>query len=313
MTDQNSARRALPQGAVIEPVAANDGWMLRTFNWPAASGSARGSILFQTGRGDMFEKYFESFSHWHDLGWDVTAFDWRGQGGSGRLCSNDRVGHVEDFAIWVDDLAHFVAGWSAASTGPHVVIGHSMGGHLVLRALVEHKIEPDAAILIAPMLGFDAPGFSKSIAHGLARILPDRWPAWPGNEKPSLPGASRQNYLTFDDNRYADELWWRAKEPSLVLGPPSWKWLDAAYRSFDAIEADQRLECVKTPILMLATAGDKLVSAAAIRRCAKRLTNAELVMFDKSVAHEILREKDGPRTHAMSKISDMLSRVTIRA
>src|SRR5256885_5327523 len=39
--------------------------------------------LFQGGRGDIFEKYLESFSHWKGQGWTITSFDWRGQGGSG--------------------------------------------------------------------------------------------------------------------------------------------------------------------------------------------------------------------------------------
>ena len=35
----------------------------------------------------------------------MTASDWRGQAGSGRLGKDHVTGHVEDFSIWVDDLA----------------------------------------------------------------------------------------------------------------------------------------------------------------------------------------------------------------
>jgi lysophospholipase len=307
-------RRAFPEASIIGTVAAQDGWILRTFNWPSLPGVSRGSILFQTGRGDMFEKYLETFAHWHDLGWDVTAFDWRGQGGSGRLTTNPNVGHIDDFETWIDDLAYFTTQWSAASPGPHVVMGHSMGGHLVLRALVENRVKVDAAVLIAPMLGFETPPmtprFSARLAKRMAKWLPNSVPAWPGNEKPSLPGASRQKFLTFDDERYSDELWWRAQKPELQLGPPSWQWLSAAYKSFEISEAEGRLEQVDSSILILGTAGDKLVSPAAIRRCAKRLPQAKLVMFDKGVAHEILRECDGPRNHALAEIDELLAQTS---
>ena len=98
-------RRALPAGARVHRWKARDGWELRTFDWPAQAGSARGSILFQGGRGDIFEKYLEAFEHWHAAGWSITAFDWRGQGGSGRLSVDPHVGHATDFAPWIADLA----------------------------------------------------------------------------------------------------------------------------------------------------------------------------------------------------------------
>jgi lysophospholipase len=303
-------RRSIPRDALIETVTMADGWALRTFNWPAA-GDCNGSILFQTGRGDIFEKYLETFAVWHEAGWDVTTFDWRGQGGSGRLTRNHHVGHVQDFGIWVDDLADFFSRWQAGSTGPHVVMGHSMGGHIVLRALVEGKIEPDGAVLIAPMLGFNAPrAISEFVARCFAAFMPTRVPAWLANEKPSLPGASRQKMLTHDLGRYGDEIWWRTQKPELKLGPPSWQWMAAAYRSIDVVGAAGGLEAIKLPVAIIATDGDRLVSTQAIRTCAGRLPDKSLTIFGKSAAHEILREKDKVRAKALSAIDGLLARVT---
>ena len=122
-----------------------------------ATGAPRGSILFQGGRGDIIEKYLESFAHWHERGWNITAFDWRGQGGSGRLSPDPHVGHATDFGAFIADLKQFWAEWAPTAPGPRVIMGHSMGGHLILRALAEGAITPDAAVLIAPMLGLHAP------------------------------------------------------------------------------------------------------------------------------------------------------------
>jgi lysophospholipase len=68
------------------------------------------------------------------------------------------TGHVDDFAVWIEDLAAFWQQWRAERIGPVALIGHSMGGHLSLRALVQGRVDPDALVLSAPMLGFAAGG-----------------------------------------------------------------------------------------------------------------------------------------------------------
>src|SRR3546814_5148499 len=50
-------RRRLPDGAIVDPWTAADGWPLRRFDWPGDPPSARGSILFQGGRGDRSEEH----------------------------------------------------------------------------------------------------------------------------------------------------------------------------------------------------------------------------------------------------------------
>ncbi len=88
----------------------------------------RGRILVQGGRADIIEKFVETMGWLHDRGWSVTAFDWRGQGGSGRLCADPHVGHAASFAPWVEDLGHFWRAWRAEADTPVALLGHSMGG-----------------------------------------------------------------------------------------------------------------------------------------------------------------------------------------
>jgi lysophospholipase len=308
MTSDTFDRRAYPQGSTLEMMPARDGWPLRVFSWDAGADS-RGSILFQGGRGDIIEKYLEAFAHWHRAGWNVTAFDWRGQGGSGRLIADTEVGHTPGFDVWVDDLSDFVARWSNETPGPHVLIAHSMGGHLVLRGLVEKRIAPDAVVLVAPMLGFEVGrvplGLAAWAVRVAASVAPER-SAWKTNERPAPVNASRQLFLTHDTARYEDEIWWKTHKPELALGPPSLKWLEQAYSSCLRLERPGTLEDVKTPLLILGTQGDKLVSPNAIPRFAARLPSATLKMFDESVAHEILRECDDPRNAALAAIDALL-------
>ena len=301
-------RREIPADAAITAWHAPDGWAMRRFDWPA-EGAPRGSILFQTGRGDIFEKYLETFAQWHAAGWSVSALDWRGQGGSGRLSSDPHVGHVEDFAIYITDFAVFWPDWQAATPGPHVLIGHSMGGHLALRAMVEGVATPDAAVLIAPMLGLHSP-LGARLGEGLARIVcglgnPAR-PAWKGNERPATT-TTREALLTHDSSRYEDEIYWQRTKPEIVLGPPSWKWLVEAFASTRMQRADPDLARLRVPILMIVADADKLVDPKAAVLVAGKLPQAQLLRFGKESAHEILREADGVRDRAMAAIDAFLT------
>lgn len=303
-------RRAWPADATLSRWTAPDGWSLRRLDWPGANreARARGRLLFLGGRGDFIEKYLEAYGHFHARGWSVTAVDWRGQGGSGRLGADAHVGHAGDFAPLVADLAALWRDWSADDMGPRVVVGHSMGGYLTLRALVEAAIDPDAAVLVAPMLGLKAP-LGARIGMAISRWMAGRGDpgraAWKEGERPGT--GSRQRLLTHDADRYADESWWHGAEPGLRLGPPSWGWLAEAFAGTRALEADPRLDRLTTPTLLLVADADRLVDPRAARRVARRLPGAQLLTFGRESAHEILREADPVRDRALAAIDAFLN------
>lgn len=309
-------RRAIPAAAREWRWRAPDGHEIRTIDWPdPEDGASCGSILFMAGRGDAYEKYLETFEDWRRRGWRVTAADWRGQAGSGRLGMDAVTGHVDDFALWVGDLARFWGEWAQGRSGALVLAGHSMGGHLVLRALAERVLDPAprALILSAPMLDVRPERVPLVLRHGLARLMcrigsPHR-PAWKWSEKPGVPPAARQTLLTHDDARYADELWWREHRPELVMGPGSWGWVAGALRSIRGLEKPGVIERVTLPVFLFATRADRLIGFGAIERIAARLPNVETLFFGPEARHEILRETDAVRTRALSAIDTFLDRV----
>jgi lysophospholipase len=298
-------RRAIPADARVTHWPARDGWRMRAFAWPAPDGVApRGSILFQGGRGDIFEKYLESFAHWHGRGWTITSFDWRGQSGSGRYPEAPHCGHIPDFDLFARDLRDFYGEWHAATPGPHVVMGHSMGGHLVLRAMVEGAVVPDAAVLVAPMLGLKSP-FGANLGERFARLLGgvgnSARPAWKGNERPYTTD-SRQSLLTHDADRYQDEIWWHEHQPELFTGPPSWRWVIEAFRSTRELRTSSLLRKMTVPVLALIAEVDGLVDPKAALATVAKLPDARVVRFGKDAAHELLREEDRIRNRALGEI-----------
>ena len=266
----------------------------------------RGSLLFLGGRGDFIEKYIEAMAHWRGLGWGVSSFDWRGQGAS------QASGHAPDpkagFDPLVQDLADFARDWMARSPAPHVIAAHSMGGHLLLRALSQTDLKPDAAVLIAPMIGINSAPIPAVLARPIARLavalgLGER-PVI-GRSGANLAGSdARSNRLTSSPDRYADELWWQAREPAYDLGIPTWHWLTAAYRSIALLD-EAALSRIDVPLLILAAERDRLVDTTAIRQIVRAIPNAALFVYP-DAAHEILRESDAIRLDALARIDAFL-------
>ena len=276
--------------------------------------SPRGSLLFLPGRGDHYEKYLETLEHWRVRGWRVTAADWRGQGGSGRFGLDPGTGHIDNFSVWVDDLAGMWSQWSSDAPGPRVLAGHSMGGHIALRSAAESRVAADALVLSAPMLGFvgRAPAaLMHPLARAVARLGDPRRPAWKWSEKPGQRAAFRAGLLTHDEARYADEEWWRQHRPELAVGPGSWRWVERAYASMRGLMAPGVLERVTAPVIILAAEHDGLVGFRAIERAARRLPRAELVRFGPEARHELLREVDPVRDKALGLIDEFLERVAL--
>ncbi len=305
-------RRNIPAGAREAMWRAADGHEIRRIDWPGPDGPPRGALLFFGGRGDAYEKYLETLEHWRRRGWQVSAADWRGQAGSGRLGLDDRTGHIDDFATWVGDLAALWAEWKAATPGPHVLAGHSMGGHLVLRALAEGKVDPAAAVLSAPMLGFLPDNAPAALLHAAAKLMcalgDRRRLAWKWSEKPGQLPGDRIALLTHDEARYADEVWWREARPELAMGPGSWGWVERAYASMRRLSRAGVLEAVRTPLFIVATTEDRLVAYGAIARAARRLPDAEFLTLGTEARHEVLREADPVRNRVLAAIDAFLDR-----
>lgn len=305
-------RRAIPPGAVESRWEAADGHPIRRIDWSEPGGPPRGSLLFMPGRGDAYEKYLETFEYWRGRGWRVTAADWRGQAGSGRLGADAVTGHIGDFGAWVADLAAFWAAWAKGRSGPLVLVGHSMGGHLALRAVANEALDPapNAVVLSAPMLDVMPERVPLAVRQGAAHLMcligDSRRPAWTWSERPGELPAFRQTLLTHDAERYADEAWWREARPELVMGPGSWGWVRGAQASIRGLMRPGVLEAVTMPIFIIATRADKLVSPRAIERAAARLPNARVLWFGDEAAHEILREVDAVRDRALEEIDRFL-------
>lgn len=307
MNNPLTMRRSVPEDAEPGIWTAADGWAVRTLRL-RPPGHRRGSLLFAGGRGDFAEKYIESLVHWRTQGWDVTAFDWRGQGASGRASGlPPELGHADDFVPWLDDVAGLMTEWQARSAGPHVLVGHSMGGHLMLRLVAERRPQIAALVLSSAMIGFHAPlpeRILRAVAAAQVRRGRSSRFAWGQGRRPDAMNMLRQRRLTRDAARYADELWWLEQRPDYRLGGVSWGWLDAACRSTDELEQPGVAEGIGMPVLLVATRNDRVVDAPRAVALVSRIPDHEITLIDGG--HELLRERDDIRLAAWQRIDRFL-------
>jgi lysophospholipase len=317
--DKAFDRRAIPPGAIESRWCAPDGHSIRRIDWLEPDpDSVRGSLLFMPGRGYAYEKYLETLEHWRTQGWQVTAADWRGQAGSGRLGADPITGHIDDFDRWVDDLAALWNEWARGRAGPLVLACHSMGAHMALRAAAQKALDPAPAalVMIAPMLDVLPERVPLAIRQLLARVMcaagDPRRPAWKWSERPGELPAFRQALLTRDGDRYADELWWRTERKELVMGPGSWGWVRASLASIRSLARPGVLEALDLPVYIVATSADRLVGVRAIAGAEARLPNVKSLWFGPEAAHEILREADPVRDRALAGIDAFLDEVCPR-
>ncbi|MFA5120563.1 alpha/beta fold hydrolase [Zavarzinia sp.] len=285
MSDE-ARRREMPPGGAFASFERG-GVRLRTASWPGT----RGTIVLVTGRNEFIEKYFETIADLTGRGFTVHMMDWRGQGLSDRLLPDRMKGHVGDFADYGTDLEAFVE--RAAGPGPLLLMGHSMGGHVILRALATSaalRRNVAGAVLSAAMMEIDTGRVPSVWAGRLARFAVLLGRATIAVPAPKESGAGF-NLLTSDPERGADQAWFVAREPKLDLGAPTFGWLDAAFRSIALLQTPGRLETVETPVLVAVAGADKVVRPEAERRAAARLKHATLAEIDGS-RHEILKERD---------------------
>ena len=289
----------IPPRAEVAWLVRPDGRRLRAALFDSI-GAPRGSVVLSGGRNEPIEKYFEVIGELQARGFAVLAHDWRGQGLSDRALADRLRGHCESHEEMVADLVALLDVYQHRLPEPRIAIGHSMGGCLTLRALVDGEAASGriaGAILSAPMLGLRTRPLPPAVVSALARLgriagRGERYgPAGPGRPF-DLPFDG--NVLTQDRARFSRHRALIAACPDLALGGPTWGWLDAAFRGMALLARPDRLRRVGVPVIICAAQRDHVVDTAALRRAALLLPRGRLVEVP-GAYHEILMETDERR------------------
>jgi lysophospholipase len=283
----------LPAGARCVTVATPDGHQLRTL--VAVQPGARGTVVVLGGRGDYMERYFETMRDLQARGLAVVSFDFRGQGGSGRLLRDRNRGHIRDFSAYVEDLGAVMEQEVLRQCpAPYYALAHSTGGNILLHALRRHAWF-DRAVVLSPLIGINYGLWPLPVVAALVFLA-----CWSGFGWLFLPGQPKRpmgrkdfpgNPLTSDAWRWQRDSHVLEVAPQLGIGAPTFSWLRAARKATAALRAMGPRHHLLAPCLVIAAGRDTVVNQPAIRRFARRVPGVALVDIAESL-HEILGERD---------------------
>lgn len=282
-----------PEGGAAFWATADDGVSVRIGMWP---GPDRGTVFLLPGRSEYIEKYGRTASDLAARGYATISIDWRGQGLADRLLGDPHLGHVEAFSDYQHDLQTMIA--AAREHGlpePWMILAHSMGGCIALRALTKgHTFS--AAAFSAPMWGISiAPSlrrFAKTVPRVVSRM------GFGNRYAPTTSGASYLLTADFDANTLTtDRGMWdymvrqAAAQPRFRLGGPSVTWLARALEETRALAALPR---PALPVHISVGTLEKIVEIDAITAMAADWPSASLEIIQ-GAEHELLMERDDVR------------------
>lgn len=289
-----------PEGGRAWWLHTSDDVRIRVAIWPNAC--PKGTVLFFPGRTEYAEKYGITAQGIVDRGYTMLAVDWRGQGLADRALADKSSGHVKDFSEYQRDVdAVIAAAKKLELPKPWYLIGHSMGGCIALRALM-NGICVESAAFSAPMWGLEISRALRPLVEPISCALKTV-----GLGHIYAPGTVPQTYVetvSFEENRLTrnkemfDYMGRQvAAHPELAIGGPSISWLHAAMRE------TRQLAKLPSPNIRAYTGlgtAEKIVDSSSIHKRMADWPQGMLGIFE-GAEHEILFEGSEARNRFLDQ------------
>lgn len=234
----------------------------------------KASIIIVHGLAEHSGRYEHVMTRFAESGAGIYALDLRGHGRS----SGKRV-FIRRFTEYVDDLqALILKAQHAAPEEPVYLVGHSMGGLVVVHHLLEYAGIAKGAILSSPGLDIavEVPAWKTKIANLATKIYPGL----------AVPTGISSEWLSRDPevvNAYERDY--------LVTHSATAGWFTAFTQA--QARAFEKAPEIQVPLLLLSAGADKLVSVAAHERFIEKLgsKDKELKVYPE-LYHEIFNEPE---------------------
>jgi lysophospholipase len=278
---------------------------LRAGAWQLPEGASKRAIcVLLNGHTEFLEKYGEVAGELCNRGFEVVSLDWRGQGASERQVYGNRAGHVGAFEEYDMDLSALMLQLvepiqrALPVPLPVIAVGHSMGGHILLRYLHDHPRRFVCAVLCAPMIEINTGKYSPATVALLTSLLnlyrPSKRFIFGIEQREPLELRFEDNALTSDRGRFERNQNLLRQQPFLRINGPTFGWLGAAFRSIRRMRKKSYAGDILTPLLVFGAGQDSIVRTEAIRALCQMIPNARYVEIE-AAKHEILMETDAIR------------------
>ena len=235
-------------------------------------GTPKGIVVITHGYAEHCGRYRELANVIVRAGWAALAYDVRGHGQSPGV-----RGYIDHFDAYLDDLAAMQAAGRALAPkdAPMILLGHSHGSLIVLRALAdEHPPSVKAAIVSSPYLALKlaVPGYKKILAQVASRIAP----------KLAQPNSLRVEDLTHDKAKQAERT---ADTLCFDVATSRWFTESLAAQAYVLAHANR----ISVPTTWLVGADDPIADPARSRLVADKVAGARYHDLA-GMKHEVFNE-----------------------
>jgi len=251
----------------------------------------RALVLLFHGFGDHSGRYAHVAEWLAGRGYAVWALDQRGHGRS-----PGPRGHISRFAQFLADVAALRKRAAGEVAVPQVLLGHSLGGLVVLRYLETAPQGLIGAVVTSPWIDEEmkAPAWKLALAKLLAGPAPGL------GMHTGLDTSLLSTDPAVGRAADADQLYHGR------MTPAAWREIQAAQVAVVA-EADR----VATPLLFLLAGDDRIVARAASEALARSLPVPPDVVVYEGMYHEILNERD--KVRVLNDLGGWLDRLVASA
>jgi lysophospholipase len=273
-------------------------------------GSSPGVIIFLEGAEDSWFFEGETFYDLFQKGYDIYAYDHRGQGLSPHLSdANPQISHIERFSDYTRDFQAFVTLVREENPSRSLfLVAHSLGGAIAADYLESYGSSPFASVvLLTPMFEINFSRNGKNFTE--QQVLEDvsfNMTLHPSTaNKYAYPEeAGDIDPKTWDQetpNPRLAQIYQLCKEkPEVVVGGPSNKWLQESINNSRRIRSQtDRIEC-KT--LLVIAENDTVVVNEATQAASKKMPQVTCELVEEA-SHSLLQlGKDTIRNEVLDRI-----------
>lgn len=224
-------------------------------------------VVIVPGRTESYFKYAETMLDLHELGFEIFAYDHRGQGFSERLLADPHVGFVQSFDDYEADLQMFLSLRVQKEKDSERVflLAHSMGAVVSLRLLRSLGSGENG---LFQGLGLSAPMLEITLAQPtlvVEAVVTFRCLLGKAKEYASFPGgfdaATYGDDLTSSQPRLAAYREGLLKRPVVQLGMPSNQWMREALRASAEVRRwlAQASTRIRLPLFVVEPGDDSVV------------------------------------------------------
>lgn len=275
-----------PAPRVLEPLRMTDGQQLYRCEWPLPD--ARGAVLIVHGLGEHSGRYQRLAQWFNQRGHAVRSYDQRGHGQTPG--QRGALRHADDL---LQDLAMVYHDYANGLAQPPLLLGHSMGGLVATRAVLDGRLTPSALVLSSPALRSWEPAWLQRLARRLTHVLPN------------LPLRSR---LAFEQLSHDAQVVASYRDDPLRAGWITPRLADFIFRAGASSIADAAR--LRVPTLLLVADSDALVDPAGSRDFARAAaaTGRLTTRYFASLYHELFNEAEPGRSQVLMQLGDWLER-----